>query len=169
MGLEPLVRRVVPADWVQLRALRLQALADTPIAYLESLEQALSYGEDVWRARAVRSSEGGDSVQLLAFVDDRAVATAVGFVDPERADTAVLAAVYLAPDRRGTGLLEELVDRVSGWAAGTGRTALRLWVHEDNERARSAYARLEFAETGQTMAYPLDQTRRELAMERLLR
>ena len=36
------VRQVRPQDWEQLRSLRLEMLADTPLAYLERLEDARS-------------------------------------------------------------------------------------------------------------------------------
>ena len=159
------VRRVEPGDWPVLRALRLEALADTPIAYLETLATALALDDDAWQARARRGSAEGDSCQVLARSGGTAVGTAVGFLDAERPGTAVLAAVYVAPAARGTGLLSALLEPVVAWAGGRGCGVLRLWVHEDNGRARAAYERLGFRETGQLMPYPLDPERRELAME----
>ena len=164
MAAEPAVRvrRVVAQDWPALRALRLEALEDTPIAYLETLEAAQRAGEEDWRARALRGAEGGDSVQVLAFDrDERPVATCVGFVGSGRA---WLAAVYVTPAWRGRGLLEPLVGRVAAWSREQGQDRLALEVHEDNARARAAYARLGFRDTGLRRPYPLDPSGDELEM-----
>jgi ribosomal protein S18 acetylase RimI-like enzyme len=159
------LRRVVLSDWPQVRALRLEALADTPIGYLERLEDAQDLPDEAWQARAARGAEGGDSFQVLAWDGDRAVGNCVCFL---RDGAAWLAGVYVAPGYRGDGLLGELADRCAEWAREQGRTVLRLEVHEDNARAQRAYARLGFAATGERAPYELDPTRDELMMERPL-
>jgi GNAT superfamily N-acetyltransferase len=159
------VRRVEPADWPVLRALRLEALADTPIGFLETLTSAEQLPDEAWQARAARGAEGGDSFQVLAWDGERPVATSVAFL---REGAAWLAAVYVAPEARGRGLLGELVERCAGWSREQGAVAQRLEVHEDNARARAAYAKLGFVETGERQPYDLDPTRQELLMERPL-
>jgi hypothetical protein len=131
------VRRATPADWPRLKALRLEALADTPIGFLETLEQAEQLEDGVWQARAARGAEGGDSLQVVAWDGGRPVGTCVSFVGDGRAWPV---AVYVSP------------------------TALVLEVHEDNARARAAYDELGFVETGATRPYPLDPSRSELEM-----
>lgn len=174
-GAEPagvIVRRVRPQDWQALRDLRLEALGDTPIGFLESLETAQVLDDTAWRARAARGADGGDSFQVLAWLDGRAVGTVVCFPEAagggHRSDAAWLAAVYVAPAARGAGLLGALIEPAAGWARERGRTVLRLEVHEDNARARRAYARLGFMETGIRKPYPLDPSREELLMDRRL-
>ena len=49
----------------------------------------------------------------------------------------------------------------AAWAGGRGQPHLRLEVHEDNVRARAAYARLGFVDTGVRRPYPLDRARQE--------
>jgi ribosomal protein S18 acetylase RimI-like enzyme len=85
-----------------------------------------------------------------------------------RDGAAWLAAVYVAPAYRGVGLLTELAERCIGWAREQGADVLRLEVHESNARARAAYARLGFTETGDRQPYPLDPGGDELMMERPL-
>ncbi|MCW2778558.1 MAG: acetyltransferase, partial [Frankiales bacterium] len=53
------LRRVVPGDWPVLRALRLEMLQDTPLAFLETHADALARSDDEWRYRATRGSDGG--------------------------------------------------------------------------------------------------------------
>jgi RimJ/RimL family protein N-acetyltransferase len=159
------LRRVRAEDWRDLRALRLEALADTPIGFLETLADAKEQPEEAWQARAARGAEGGESFQVMAWDGERPVGNCVCRL---RDGAAWLAAVYVTSARRGTGLLAELVERCSDWARERGMTALRLEVNEDNTRARTAYARLGFRETGDRQPYDLDPTRDELVMERAL-
>ena len=155
------VRRVVAADWSELRRLRLAALADTPIAYLETLAEAELLPDSAWQVRVARGAEGGDSLQVLALDGDRAVGTSVSFTSDGRA---WLAAVYLDPAWRGRGLLGRLLQPCAAWAWAHGFDQLALEVHEDNPRAQAAYARLGFGVTGVRRPYPLDPTREEREM-----
>jgi ribosomal protein S18 acetylase RimI-like enzyme len=93
------------------------------------------------------------------------VASCVCFL---RDGAAWLAGVYVAPAYRGQGLLAELAQHCAAWGRQQAATVLRLEVHEDNARARTAYARLGFAETGDRKPYPLDPAREELLMQRPL-
>ena len=157
------VRRVRPDDWPRTKALRLEALADTPIGFLETLAEAQQLGDDTWRARAARGAAGGDAFQVLAEVDGRLVGSCVSFVRDGRA---WLVAVYLSPDARGQGLLAAVVAACAQWAREQGAPELVLEVHEANSRARAAYARLGFVATGVTRPYPLEAggLEREMAL-----
>ncbi len=155
-------RRVVPGDWPALKALRLEALQDTPLGYLETYADAVRKGDDDWRYRATRGSEGGDSCQLFVLQDGVPVGTALTFA---RDGHWWVAAVYLRPAARGRGLLAGLVDGLEEHACRGGATSLRLQVHEDNVRARTAYGRLGFVDTGEREPYPLGPGE-ELTLER---
>ena len=159
------LRRVVAADWPALKALRLEALQDTPVAYCERHADAVREPDAAWRARAARGAEGGDSFQVLARLGDRPVATSVGFLD---GGDAVLAAVYVAPECRGAGLLDAMVEMVADWARGRSAARLRLLVHETNAAAQRAYARLGFVGTGHREPYPLDPSTQEVELARAL-
>lgn len=157
------LRRVVPDDWPALRALRLEALQDAPIAYCEAYADAVRETDEGWRARAARGAEGGDSFQVLARLRGLPVATAVGFLG---AGDAVLAAVYVTPACRGCGLLEAMVEQVAAWARERSCPRLRLLVHESNDRALRAYERLGFVATGHREPYPLDPATEEVELAR---
>ena len=159
------LRRVRAEDWPAVRALRLEALADTPIGFLERLTEAQQLPDDNWQARVARGAEGGDSFQVLAWEDGRAVGNCVCFL---RDGVAWLAGVYVTPAHRGNGLLGELAERCAEWGRERGMSVLRLEVHEDNARAQRAYARLGFVATGERSPYDLDPTREELTVERPL-
>lgn len=143
-----------PEDWADWRALRLEALGDTPIGFLQTVEQALAMDEPAWRRRMADVP-----CNVLVRQDGRPVAMASG----KRYDgTALLMAVYVTPDARGHGLLGLLVEAVAAWAGGP----LALEVHEDNARAITAYGRLGFVDTGERRPYPLGPDRDEIVMVR---
>ena len=155
------IRRIRSQDWQQSKALRLEALADNPIGFLETLAQAQELDDEVWQQRAVRAADGGEAFQVLAWDGEQPVGNSLSLLRDGRA---WLLAVYVSPQARGTGLLAELVRACAAWAREQGALELVLEVHEDNARARAAYAKLGFVETGVTRPYAPDPTRRELEM-----
>ena len=164
------LRRVTEEDWERLRDVRLEMLADTPTAYLETLADARARDEAEWRFRARRGADGQENFAVAASDPaggDRWVAYMACFMDaPGRAH---LVSVYVAPAQRGSGLAERMVAEVCRWARdAAGADRLHLYVHEDNGRALSFYRRLGFTETGGTMPYDLDPTKLEIEMEMFL-
>lgn len=160
------VRRVTAADWRAWRSLRLEALADTPIAFCDRYADAVARSAADWQAQVERGAAGGDSFMALAWVGERAVGMAGGFVDALGRPTVF--AVYVTAAWRGRGVLDLLIAALEGWARDSGGTELRLEVHEDNAPAAASYRRQGFTFTGEWRPYDLDETRRELAMVRSL-
>jgi GNAT superfamily N-acetyltransferase len=162
---EFVVREVVEQDWVRLRALRLEMLADTPIAYLETLETAEAHPVSHWKRHARGRPS---SVKLVAEAPDgRWLGTMTGIVSE---GVPTLVAVYVAPDARGAGagVTDALLAGIETWAAARG-DQLRLEVNELNGRAIEAYRRRGFVLTGRTTPYPLEPPSLELEMVKPLR
>jgi ribosomal protein S18 acetylase RimI-like enzyme len=162
------IRRTVEGDWAEVRRLRLEMLADTPLAYLETLAHAERRSEAEWRARA-REGSSSHAITVVAETEDgRFVATMLSSV-PSGAAGAYLFGVYVAPSHRGAaGVTDALLRRIEAWALDRGDT-LTLEVHEHNGRARAAYAKRGFVETGVTRPYPLDRRTLEVEMRKELR
>jgi ribosomal protein S18 acetylase RimI-like enzyme len=57
--------------------------------------------------------------------------------------------MWVAPDCRGQGVADQLVEAVCDLARQSGAAAVTLWVTEVNGRARAFYRRLGFAPTGE--------------------
>ena len=158
------VGRVRPADWGAWRRVRLEALADTPIGFVTRLADAEQWPDEQWQERAAAASTGEDQGLWLAWHATRAVGC-TGAFRREAAPSVDVIAVYVTRQARGGDVLDRLLAAVAQWAAGIdGVRELRLDVHEDNARARAAYTRRGFVETGRTAPYAPDPTRRELEM-----
>ncbi|MCW2529673.1 MAG: acetyltransferase [Pseudonocardiales bacterium] len=155
------------SHWPQVRDVRLEMLADTPLAYVESLATAQTHDDAEWRFRARRSaSPGSIGVAAVEAGSDRFVAVMHGATF--RGDgRPLLVGVYVAPAYRGRvhGVADALLDRIEEWGRSEGHPELFLQVHESNERAIAFYRRRGYAFTGETEPYPLDESQTELEMK----
>jgi len=152
------VRRVRPDDAARVRALRLEMLADSPLAFLETLDEAAARSHVEYQARIAMMATGDDRGQ---FVAERTppgagpfVGHAGGMAWPDDPLTTVIFAVYVAPAYRGTGVLGQLVAGVAAWSLAAGRPELLLEVVTGNHRALRAYQRLGFVDTGVRVPHP---------------
>jgi GNAT superfamily N-acetyltransferase len=162
----PTVRRVTLADTAMARALRLEMLADAPLAFIERLDEAAAKPHHVFRSMIAERSVGDDAAIFVAAADGRLVGQAGGWTPPGSTGVTVIFAVYLAPSWRRTGLLDRLVDAVAGWSVAAGRPVLELEVVNGNHRAVRAYQRLGFVDTGQRSRHPRIPVLSELRMRR---
>jgi ribosomal protein S18 acetylase RimI-like enzyme len=147
------VRRTRREDWAAYRALRLEMLADTPIAYAELLDSAKAHPREYWMDRIARRVASTSSAEWVVEHDGRLVGT-LGCVDDEEG-RAQIVAVYLAPRYRGLGLLDRLLAAAMDWARDRGLETLTLVVAQENERAVAAYRRRGFVATGRVHPHPL--------------
>ncbi|WP_326549686.1 GNAT family N-acetyltransferase [Micromonospora sp. NBC_01813] len=191
----PTVRRVQPADAARMRALRLEMLADSPLAFLERLADAAArphheYAERIARAstgsllaqfvaeqaaepaagpaagRSGESGRSGSSGRSERRAGGRFVAHAGAHVAADDPATTVLFAIYVSPAWRGQELLAGLIDAVADWSRAAGRPELLLEVVVGNDRAVRAYQRLGFVDTGVRLPHPTLPTLSELQMRR---
>ncbi|MEH0842606.1 GNAT family N-acetyltransferase [Micromonospora sp. CPCC 205711] len=160
------VRRVRPQDAARMRALRLEMLADTPLAFLETVAQAAARPHAEYAARIAQVAEGGRTAQFVADPGGRLVGHAGGTVAPDEPGLTVVYAVYVTPSWRGSGLLSTLIDAVGAWSRACGRPELMLEVVVGNDRAFRAYQKLGFTDTGVRVPHPTVPAMRELQMRR---
>jgi GNAT superfamily N-acetyltransferase len=160
------VRRVRFQDAARMRALRLEMLADTPLAFLETLAEAAALPHKEFADRVARNAVGPLSAQFVAEVDGHFVGHAGGIMSPDDRTVTIIFAVYITPAHRGTGILKQLIDEVAAWSRTAGRPELMLEVVVGNDRARKAYERLGFVDTGVRVPHPVIPTLRELRMLR---
>lgn len=67
--MEPVVRRISPGDWPQFRSLRLTALHDSPLAFVEQYQDVVIRGDHHWQQRVTRHA---DSATESIFVAEHA-------------------------------------------------------------------------------------------------
>jgi ribosomal protein S18 acetylase RimI-like enzyme len=150
-------------DGPRLWSLRLEMLADAPLAYLDTLDRAVARGLREYHHRISRWVTEPDRALFVAE-QDGVLAGHLGAVE-ERGHTG-LVMVYVTPAARGQGVLKGLVDAAAEWSHTAGRSDLLLEVMERNHRAIRAYERLGFAVTGRRRPHPYLSAFSELEMTR---
>ena len=162
------VHRVTVEDAARMRALRLEMLADTPLAFLETLAQAAARPHETFRRRVAQAASGGQLAQFVADPGGRArlIGHAGGTVLPDAPGETVVFAVYVTPEHRGGKVLAELVEAVAAWSRAHGRERLMLEVVAGNRRAVRAYEKLGFEDTGERVPHPVLPVLTELRMRR---
>ena len=105
------IRTTNEEDWREWRELRLEMLRDTPLAYAETLEHALTVDEAGWRARAARGTAPRQT-SIVAIDGERWVGHMGGYI-PDATSGPLLVGVYVAPDYRGDVAGVEVHDEVA--------------------------------------------------------
>ncbi len=135
------VARARPADWRRYRALRLTALADSPDAFESTLHAEAQKSDADWQ----HGLESETWITFLGAIDAQDLGLAVrGPYD----EAAGLYAMWVAPDARGRGLGDRLVEAVIRDARERGYRELRLDVADGNRPALRLYRRHGFEASG---------------------
>lgn len=144
-----MIRQTTAEDWRLLRDVRLKALADSPDAFLDTVEDASTFSESRWRSRA----EPIDTQACFVREDGSGMVSCFVADDPE---TVFLVAMWVAAEQRGTGVARELVERVVAWAGAHGAARVALSVEPGNDRAARLYEKCGFVETDDAPPFPYE-------------
>ncbi len=155
------VRRAIAGDEPILRALRLQALSDTPDAFGSTYEREL--------ARTTADWQRWLSPGATFIVTDDDEPKGIVAVSRDAADPAIaqLMAMWVHASLRGRGGADALVASVLAWASAEGAQTMRLAVIASNGRARRCYERNGFRDTGHRTVRERDGVV-EMQMERFI-
>ncbi|MDQ6682362.1 MAG: GNAT family N-acetyltransferase, partial [Chloroflexota bacterium] len=141
------IRRLRASEWRELRALRLQALRDAPLAFGSTYESEAAHPDERWRQQAASAESGAEEVAFVAVVDDgsgdRHIGVARGYLDtsdgPDHRPVVWLVGVYVDPRWRGRDLGRTLSAEVVAWARERSAVEVLLHVAEWNAAARRVY------------------------------
>ena len=162
------VRRVRTDEGLMLRSLRLQALADAPMAFGTTLAEEQTRPDALWHQRAVDGAAGQSRVTFIVESGDTPVGLATGVRSEEDPTAAALVGVWIDRSSRGQGGGAALVAAVTDWAQSQGVQHLELWVTVDNSSAISVYEQSGFRPTGEAQPLPHTPSTNEIRMVRAL-
>ena len=98
-----IVRRVRAEDAARVKAVRLEMLVDSPLAYLERVDEAAERPYAEFKARIASTATDHDSAQFIAEADRRLIGQAGAFAPPGSDGVTMIYAVYVTPAWRGIG------------------------------------------------------------------
>jgi ribosomal protein S18 acetylase RimI-like enzyme len=157
------IRRTAQADADVLRTIRLAALQADPTVFGAAYDDVVEYGPEVW---AERATGGDDLANFLAWHDGEAVGMVAGVESDPGLGRVELVSMWTAPEARGLGVGQQLVEEVLQWAAQRGTPEARLWVTTGNDAALRLYQRCGFELTEEVGVAASDPCREELRMVR---
>lgn len=152
------IRRCGPEDWADLRAIRLEALADTPDAYGSTYDESVLWSDAKWKNAATTW------LYYLAERDGRVVGMVSGGLNEAHPGTRWLYGMYVTPSERGSGTAATLVRTIGEWAKSDGVAEIYLCVTTSVLRARAFYAKQGFRETGEILIMDRDHSLTLLTM-----
>lgn len=145
MGMEYTITRGSSSDWERYRALRLEMLRDSPMAYGHRLVDVERWDDERWRVRAA-SNAMPDAAWSVAVAED---GTWLGQACARRfGDRLYVVEVYVTPSLRGSGVASDLLHEMRRWGRAHGFEELWLDVAEPQTAARRFYEREGFEATG---------------------
>ncbi|WP_433578893.1 GNAT family N-acetyltransferase [Nocardia brasiliensis] len=148
------IRLLAADDWEAFRRIRLRALADTPQFFGSTLADAQARTEEGWRAAL------SQRVQFMAVADGVELGTVGAMRDADRGGLHLIS-MWVAPEARGTGVSDLLVEAVLDWADTAGSPPVWLEVADGNTVAERLYLRHGFVRTGVTGPVAPDDPRLE--------
>jgi GNAT superfamily N-acetyltransferase len=158
------IQRLTSDEAVRLRTLRLRALRDAPDAFDSTFEESFARTPESW------ATQLSELATFVAVIDGSDAGIARGGPDSRIQNVAWLLSMWVAPEARGQGVGEALVDAVVGWARSNGMVRLLLDVGDDNTAAVALYARKGFSPNGKqsTLLPPRDHIREHQRVLELL-
>ncbi|MGW0879662.1 GNAT family N-acetyltransferase [Streptomyces sp. NPDC002671] len=174
------VRAIRPEDWPAVKQLRLDALRDpvAHIAFLETYEDAVGRPDSFYQERAIGSGVGSTAAQqfiaeapdgtwagsVTVLVEEAGTKDWAGYPVERRQGHVV--GVFVRPEHRGNGLIQELFEAGVAWAWERGAERVRLLVHADNPRAQGAYRKAGFVPSGVVVPFFKDEAENEVEFVR---
>lgn len=139
---------VTPADWKELRSVRLRALADAPKAFASEHSREVDWLEKDWRS-AIQQGQW-----VVARTAQGVIGVARSSQDPESPERRYIEAVWVAPEFRRLGIGRRLVRGLIDRERKSGIKEILLWVLDSNVCARRFYFGMGFRSTGRIQPVP---------------
>ncbi|HEY9629515.1 MAG TPA: GNAT family N-acetyltransferase [Coleofasciculaceae cyanobacterium] len=148
------IRTLQPHEASLFREVRLRALADSPNAFAETLQQAQTQPQTYWEMLTHSLSQPNSHVMFLAEQAGLVVGFTFGLVDRQDSKTGHLGGMWVDPTCRAQGIGSALIAEVLTWAQQRSQTKLELWVTEGNVKAMGLYKKVGFVDTGKRDVLP---------------
>lgn len=147
------VRRIQHDEGSVYREIRLFALRDAPDAFTTTYAQAIERTAGNWDETADGAANGTERAIFFILTDGKPTGLAALYLHPELPGTGELLQVWVAPEHRGSGAADALLDALFRWGteeAGFSRVIAE--VKSNNRRALCFYRRYGFSDCPEVQA-----------------
>lgn len=138
-----IVREATVSDTEQFRALRLDAIQDSPIAFPADYTVYVNHPMDFWEKRLVT-----DESRILFFAEQENGLVGMTGIRrgelPKTKHSATIWGVYVRPEWRGLHIAESLIEACIAWAKANGVNIVKLGVTAASTSAVRCYQRCGF-------------------------
>lgn len=134
-----IVRPTIEADWAVLKALRLEALQDSPEAFTATYLELSKHRDSEWQARAAQKTA---CYYVLAFDRDVAIGMIGRILENE--NQFMIVAMWVKPEYRAQKLATQLMSFMQYLAMQQGYSKMTLNVNHTNHRAIQFYEKYGF-------------------------
>jgi ribosomal protein S18 acetylase RimI-like enzyme len=139
-----ITRRLNPGEGPLYRAVRLEALRESPEAFSSRHEDAVARSEQSWADQADSSATGSDRATFVTF-EVQPVGLAALYRDEHAPDVGELIQMWVAPGVRGRSVATGLLLEIFRWAGSNRFAFVKAEVMKGNARALRFYEKFGFA------------------------
>jgi RimJ/RimL family protein N-acetyltransferase len=144
------IRLTQPGDAPLLRAIRIEALQNHPLAFTADLPETEAKPAEFWQELATRG--GGDVNQAVFLAVDGETPCGMAGIwtppQPKLAHAGTIWGVYVRESARRNGTGESLIRACVDWARSKSLITVKLSVVVGNDSARRCYERCGFTAYG---------------------
>lgn len=139
-----ITRRLNPGEGHLYRALRLEALHESPEAFSSRFEDAVARSDQSWADQADSSATGSNRATFVTL-EDQPVGLATLYRDELDTDVGELIQMWVAPEVRGGSVAVDLLVEVFRWANSNRFALVKAEVMKSNARALRFYEKFGFS------------------------
>ncbi len=148
------------------REVRLRALAESPNAFGETLQQAQAQPDSYWKKLTDSVTQPNSHVMFLAEQAEQIAGFAFGLIDRQDSQVGHIGGMWVDPVFRSCGVGYALVTKIISWSHQLKQSKLELWVTEGNNKAIALYKRVGFIDTGKRDVLPSNPSLQIIQMSR---
>lgn len=140
-----------PDRWQEVKALRLAALQQDPIAFGSSYEEEVAYDDSLWIERATKAFQRDGNITVYAEVDGNLVGMMGAFWSNriKMGHVASIYGVYVAPSMRRKGVASQLMEVVLEYINDLPHIVkVMLTVNSEQTSAQRLYKKFGFTAIG---------------------
>lgn len=138
------IRRIRKGEAQLYKTVRLESLKQSPEAFSTSYESALTRTPESWENQTNNSAVGSDRSTFIVLKEKEPIGIAALYRDNKNNIVGELLQVWIAPQTRGSGLAQELLQTVFQWARKNGFRKIQAEVMASNEQALRFYEKNGF-------------------------